>query len=68
MKASTLGNNPTIVEGIGELEDIWEVVRQGGYGIDRIRMELTTRPETADDLAAVREHLSPERSQASTVG
>ena len=37
-------------------------------GIDRIRMELTTRPETADDLAAVREHLSPERSQASTVG
>jgi chromosomal replication initiation ATPase DnaA len=35
-------------------------------GIERIRMELTTRPETADDLAAVREHLSPQRSQAST--
>jgi chromosomal replication initiator protein len=27
-------------------------------GIDRIRMELQTRPETADDLAAVREHLA----------
>ncbi len=39
MKMSTLGNNPTVVEGVGELEDIWEVVRQGGYGIDRIRID-----------------------------
>jgi histidyl-tRNA synthetase len=39
MKTSTLGNNPTIVEGLGELEDIWEVARQGGYGIDRIRID-----------------------------
>jgi histidyl-tRNA synthetase len=39
VKMSTLGNNPTIVEGIGALEDIWEVVRQGGYGIDRIRID-----------------------------
>jgi histidyl-tRNA synthetase len=39
MKVSTLGNNPTVVEGVGELEDIWEVVRQGGYGIDRIRID-----------------------------
>jgi len=39
MKGSILGNNPTIVEGLGELEDIWEVVRAGGYGIDRIRID-----------------------------
>ena len=39
MKASTFGNSPTIVEGLGELEDIWEMVRQAGYGIDRIRID-----------------------------
>jgi chromosomal replication initiator protein len=35
-------------------------------GIERIRMELTTRPETVADLAAVREHLSPATSKAAT--
>ncbi|MEX0749232.1 MAG: chromosomal replication initiator protein DnaA [Dehalococcoidia bacterium] len=30
-------------------------------GVERIRMELATRPETADDLAAVREHLAAQR-------
>ncbi len=39
IKLSTLGNNPTIVEGLGDLEDIWEMARQGGYGIDRIRID-----------------------------
>jgi chromosomal replication initiation ATPase DnaA len=33
-------------------------------GIDRIRMELQTRPETADDLAAVRQHLADQRRTA----
>ena len=36
---STFGNSPTIVEGLGELEDIWEMVRQAGYGIDRIKVD-----------------------------
>jgi histidyl-tRNA synthetase len=38
MKAS-FGNSPTIVEGLAELEDIWELVRQAGYGIDRIKID-----------------------------
>jgi chromosomal replication initiator protein len=33
-------------------------------GIERIRMELSTRPETRDDLAAVRDHLAAARIAA----
>ncbi len=36
---ATFGNSPTIVEGLAELEDIWEFVRAGGYGIDRIKVD-----------------------------
>jgi histidyl-tRNA synthetase len=36
---SSFGNSPTIVEGLAELEDIWEIVRAGGYGIDRIKID-----------------------------
>ncbi len=38
MKAA-FGNSPTIVEGLADLEDIWEFARGGGYGIDRIRID-----------------------------
>jgi histidyl-tRNA synthetase len=33
------GNSPTIVEGLADLEDIWEFARTAGYGIDRIRID-----------------------------
>jgi histidyl-tRNA synthetase len=36
---SAFGNSPTIIEGLADLEDIWEFVRTGGYGIDRIRID-----------------------------
>jgi histidyl-tRNA synthetase len=36
---SSFGNSPTIVEGLAELEDIWDIVRAAGYGIDRIKID-----------------------------
>jgi len=36
---AAFGNSPAIVEGLAELEDIWEIVRGGGYGIDRIKID-----------------------------
>ncbi len=36
---TSFGNSPTIVEGLAELEDIWEFVRAGGYGIERIKID-----------------------------